>query len=155
MNSGTWIALVLFGGFCMVIVYMVTKSWLQAILVRTHALLFLAAGLIGPFIGGWPGGLTRWAIRSINNLGGDMSSRAFDTPIVPGLITICLSAFLVLTFLPESWFKRSIPDPLSLSGLLLPGLLVSAPGPIGAAFRSLFEIVGFPMAELVASGIGR
>lgn len=153
MTSGTWLALVVFGGFVMWIVYQWRKPLIQALLVRTHAILFLAAGVIGSAARGWAGDFTRWLTGKINELGGALSSEVFGTPILVGLFVIILTALLILTFLPEKWFRRSIPDWLSLAGLLLPGLAASAPGPLGESVRALYRTVGIPVAEIVKSGI--
>lgn len=153
--SAVWLACVVFGGFAMFAVYTFFKGapTMQAILVRTHALLFTAAGVVGPVAAGWPGDLTRWLGKKINELGGDLSTKIFGTSIFVGLIVGVLVLCLVITFLPGRWVKRDPWDWLSLAGLILPSVAVLTPGPFGEAVRGLYQAVGLPVADIVQAVI--
>jgi hypothetical protein len=118
------------------------RSTLDAVMVRCAAVLFLVAGMISA--GGVVGAALSWFVGVTGSVGS-------------GVIWVAWM-LLALTWLAgivsEKLFPGDVPDWLSLSGLALPSLLASVPGPVGhsvmAGLVNLHDAIG----PWVGSGFG-
>ena len=115
---------------------------LKALMVRLAAVLFLTAGTITA------GGVIGRLLHSFVHLTGQWGA---------GLVWVLwfLGAMSwVAGMVAESWFAGDVPDWLSLSGLALPSLLASVPGPVGhgiaTAMTSAHDTIGTGLASLVS-----
>lgn len=113
---------------------------IKAVMVRLAAILFLVAGTITA--GGFVGGL----LRQLVNLTGQVGAG-----IVWVLWLIGALSWLA-GMVPEKWFRGDVPDWLSMSGLALPSLLASVPGPVGhgmaVGMRAAHDTVGTGLSSL-------
>jgi hypothetical protein len=111
----------------------------KAVLVRTAAVLFLTAGAIGA--GGWIEEAFTWLVELAGDIGGG----------VAWVLWLIGALSWLAGMVPEKWFRGDVPDWLSMSGLLLPALLTSVPGPVGDAMTRAMTGV----SDLVGDGMGR
>jgi hypothetical protein len=145
----TWTSYVILGFFSLWLMTRTSKDWLDAFLVRFASACFLFAGFVGAdgIIGGWISAATTTAEGAAESVG---------WTAVLGLVVLLLAAFLIFTWLPETWFKGQIPDALSLAGLLLPGMLRIAPDPLGngveTALRTMSLLASYPVRALLGTG---
>ena len=145
----TWTAYVIVGFFALWLMTRTAKAWLDAFLVRFASACFLAAGFIGAegLIGGWIDAGTRTA---------EGAARSLGWTAILGLLVLLLAVVLILTWLPETWFRGQIPDGLSLAGLLLPGMLRIAPDPLGSGvettLRAMSWLAQYPVRALLGMG---
>ena len=116
-----------------------TGSMLDALLVRVAACLFAAAGTIGAT--GWIGNLIHSFTTTVDSTGNQVTRSAVGSAVM-WLVWFLLGLLWILCILPERWFKRSIPDWLSVSGLVLPAGLATVPGPAGVALLSILTFAG-------------
>lgn len=130
----TWTSYVIIGFFALWLMTRTAKAWLDAFLIRFASGCFLAAGFVGAdgIIGGWIDAGTRTT---------EGAARSVGWTAVLGLAVLLLAVFLILTWLPETWFKGQIPDALSVTGLLLPGLMRIAPGPLGNGVENVLGMM--------------
>lgn len=151
MGATLWFVLVAAGFGLIAIVEKAKHSTLKAVLVRVAAFAFIGAGTIGAT--GWIGDLMDGTVSWVNDTARDMGVSAIGTGAV-WVVWLSLAIGWLLCILPESWFSGDIPDWLSVSGVLLPGLAASIPGPIGDFFQRLFTTIGDLMVTGVSNLIG-
>lgn len=147
MKGTLWVTLVFTGLALMWAMRWTTRPTLDAILIRASAASYLAAGTVGA--AGWIGDLLRTTIGWVNDLVESVGRSAVGTTAVVGLLWLALTGMWVLTMLPESWFKKQIPDWLAFSGLIIPSVAGAIPGPIGEAMRSVIQTISGLMIQLV------
>ncbi|HET9656585.1 MAG TPA: hypothetical protein VFP72_14605 [Kineosporiaceae bacterium] len=138
MPTVAWVLLVVLGFLGLKLVPRARSRTLRAVLVRVAALLFLAAGTVSA------GGFVGQLIGSLVHVSGAVGAG------VAWVGWLFLAAFWLAGIVPEHWFAGDIPDWLSLSGVLLPSLLASVPGPVGATMTSGMHAV----ATTVGAGLG-
>lgn len=129
----------------------VENSTVKAVMIRAAAFAFAGAGIIGA--GGMLGRWARGAVFYVNTQGAAAGTQFLGTAAV-WIVWLLLGAAWVLTMLPESWFSIEIPDWLSMSGLVLPPLMHSVPGPVGHMLTSLIDGAGGLMISVVRSMTG-
>jgi hypothetical protein len=111
---------------------------LKAVLVRTAAILFLVAGTITA------GGVIGRALQQVVQLTGQIGAG------IVWVLWVVLALSWLAGMVPEKWFSGNVPDWLSVSGLVLPSLLVSVPGPVGRGMRVAMRAAH----DTVGSGLG-
>lgn len=118
----------------------------DAILVRLSGAAFAGAGVVGA--AGWLGSamssVLGWLISTINSISTNLVGEG-----VAVLIVLGIGALWVGAMLPDKVFKHDPPDWLLYSGVVLPGLLGSVPGPLGHGLESIIHWAGAGMAGLV------
>lgn len=111
----------------------------KAVLVRLAAVLFLTAGAIGA--GGWIGGAITWLVTFAGAIGGGLAWVLWFIGALSWLAGM----------VPEKWFRGDVPDWLSMTGVILPSLLASVPGPVGdgmtTAMGGVSDMVGNGMSS--------
>jgi hypothetical protein len=112
---------------------------LKAVLVRLAAIFFMVAGTITA--GGVVGSLLAGLVDAMNQFGAGLA-----------WILVFLG-FLswIAGIVPEKIFGGDVPDWLSVSGLALPSLLASVPGPVGRAVTQLMVTMHDTIGEMVTS----
>jgi hypothetical protein len=128
-----------------------THAFLDAVLLRTAAFSFVGAGLVGA--SGWLGSAASSMVGWMNSAGAQAGAAALGTGAV-WVIWAALTISWILTILPETWFAARIPDWLSISGLLLPSLAASIPGPLGELLRQATDSAGTLMIHLASAAVG-
>lgn len=151
MPATLWVLLTVAGFALLTVMSYIKQATLRAIAVRGAAFSFVGAGTIGA--AGLIGALTANVIAWVNGVGTDLGRDALGTGAL-WIVWLFLSIAWLLTMLPESWFGRDIPDWLSVSGLFLPALCVSIPGPVGEFFRAVFDAIGEFMVTAARNLIG-
>lgn len=134
MTTGaTWIIYTGLAFFLMIMMHW-TPGWVDWIFVRTAAILFMAAGLVGA---------TGWLGNTLANVF-NVSSSSLDSVAtiavggsIMALVWFGLAVFWVACLLPDRWFSKQTPDWLSVGGLLLPAGIAVIPGPAGAFLMSI------------------
>lgn len=153
MSATVWLVLVTIGfGLLRYVTPHTGHDLLKAILARVAACAFIGAGLIGG--AGWLGGALHTAVGWVNAQGGSAMAATIGTGAI-WVIWAALSIVWVLSFLPDDWFAKDMPDWLSVSGLVLPALAVSIPGPMGSFFQTLNQTLGGLMIHFANAAIGR
>jgi hypothetical protein len=111
----------------------------KAVLVRAAAVLFLTAGAIGA--GGYIGQFLSWLVSFAGAFGGG----------VAWVLWLIGALSWLAGMVPEKWFRGDVPDWLSMSGIVLPSLLASVPGPVGnamtTAMTGVSDVVGNGMSN--------
>jgi hypothetical protein len=134
-------------GFGLMFMMRYTGPRTDKVLVRLAAAAFVGAGAIGA--AGWFGEAiamsTSWAISLTDKLG----AQAFGAGIAWILIA-ALGVLWVGALLPDKVFKYDFPDWLVITGLVLPALLGSVPGPLGESLRAVVQWAGSSMNNAVA-----
>ena len=102
---------------------------------------------------GWLGNSLKWAVAQVNAISGAAGTAGLGTAAV-WIAWAALSIMWVLTLVPERWFGKSIPDWLSVGGIVLPGLAASIPGPLGAALNQAMHVAGGLMIAFVKYLVG-
>src|SRR4051812_38151289 len=128
VEATIWLVLVVAGFGLLRALDYVHHEWLAAAMVRVAALSFVGAGVIGAR--GWVGNFLTGAVHLVNTTGARVGAVALGTGAV-WVLWLVLTAAWVLTLLPDRWFGAGIPDWLSISGVVLPGLAASIPGHVG------------------------
>jgi hypothetical protein len=118
----------------------------DAVLVRFSSSLFLSAGFIGA------SGLVGKAEDQVRGKTEEVAAVTGWT-LVLGLLITAAGVATILTWLPEKWFRRDIPDTLSVAGIFLPGLMTLAPGPLGVGVLWVLKVLALP-GGLLAWGLG-
>lgn len=139
MQATLWVLLTALGFVVIAFMDRIPQAFLRAVAIRSAAVSFIGAGTIGA--AGWIGAASASVLAWANGVGNDLGKEALGTAAL-WVVWLVLSAAWVATMLPESWFRGDIPDWLSVSGLFLPALTVTVPGPVGDAFTRLFEWLG-------------
>jgi hypothetical protein len=151
MQATLWVLLTAIGFVVIAFMDRIPQAFLRAVAIRGAAISFVGAGTIGA--SGWIGSAAAGVLAWANGVGNDFGKEAFGTAAL-WIVWLVLSAAWVLTMLPESWFKGDIPDGLSVSGLFLPALSVTIPGPVGDFFQRMFEGLGHFAVSSVQRIIG-
>jgi hypothetical protein len=115
---------------------------IKAVLVRTAALLFLAAGTISA--GGFVGEALAKLVELTGAIGGGIA----------WVLWLIGALSWIAGMVPEKWFRGDVPDWLSVSGLALPPLLASVPGPVGDAMATGMNGVSDVVGEAMSSAFG-
>lgn len=119
MPTAAWLVLAALGFGSLRAMPNIPYAMLKAILVRTAAFLFLAAGTISA------GGLIGSTLQTLVHLTGQIGAGV----IWVGWFMLALA--WIVTILPEQIYTKPMPDWLSMSGLALPAFLGSVPGEVG------------------------
>jgi hypothetical protein len=101
---------------------------------------------------GWMGDAMEWALGWAS----DTTDRAAFALFGAGLVWIAVALVGVIwvgSFLPWKLFQMQMPDWLSLSGLVLPMLLVAVPGPLGELLRSITSTIGVWITSIVTGWV--
>lgn len=138
MPTVAWVLLVVLGFLGLKLVPRARSRTLRAVLVRVAAFLFLAAGTVSA------GGFVGQLISSLVHFSGAVGAG------VAWVGWLFMAVFWLAGIVPETWFAGDIPDWLSASGVLLPSLLASVPGPVGDTMTSGMHAV----ATAVGAGLG-
>lgn len=147
-SATTW---VLYTGIAFLSLYLMrfTGDFLDAILVRVAAILFMAAGIIGAH--GWFGDALNSVFNTVNTTGGEIARSTTGSAIMY-FVWFALGVLWIMCILPERWFSKAVPDWLSVSGLILPAGIATVPGPAGVALGgiilSLANLVTAPVRAL-------
>lgn len=138
-DAALWVLLAILGCVCLAGVQFVEWAWLKATLVRAAGLLFITGGLVqaGGLLGDTLDGLVDGVLKLANQTG----TAVVGTTIVVGALVAVLCAAWLLGMLPQKVSRMDPADWLMVSGLFLPALARSIPGPIGEAFRNLFDAI--------------
>lgn len=151
MTGTLWLLLVASGVGLMWVMRYTRHPMVDAVLVRASAFSFAGAGIVGA--GGWIGDLLGGLVEGVNSLGGQLGIAAVGSAAV-WIIWAGLSLMWILTLLPESWFGRSIPDWLAISGVVLPAMASSIPGAFGDAMSRVITACGELMIHVVGQAFG-
>jgi hypothetical protein len=151
MSATVWLVLTVMGFVLLRSMVYIRHATLKAIAIRVAAFAFIGAGTVGA--AGWLGHAMTAAISAVNRIGGQAGAAAIGTGAV-WIVWALLAGAWILTLLPESWFGRDIPDWLSMSGLVLPALAVTIPGPFGSMVRSVTTAVGGLMVAGAHAAVG-
>jgi hypothetical protein len=151
MAGTLWVLLVAMGFGWMWAMRWTRNPMLDAIFVRAAAFSFAGAGIVGA--NGWLGGALKWTVTQVNAISGAAGTAGLGTAAV-WIVWAALSIMWVLTLVPERWFGKSIPDWLSVGGIVLPGLAMSIPGPLGAALTRVMTLAGGLMVGVVKYLVG-
>lgn len=152
MTATLWVLLVVAGFGGLWCVDKAKGGLLKALLVRAAAFSFAGAGMIGA--SGWIGTAMEKVVAAVNEAAAEAGTIALGTGAV-WIIWLGLGLAWILTILPESWFGAEMPDWLSVTGLVLPALAVSIPGPIGNAIQGIIHGAGQMMISLVGGAVGQ
>lgn len=152
MNATLWVLLVVAGFGGLWCVDKAKGGLLKALLVRAAAFSFAGAGMIGA--SGWIGTAITKVIAAVNEAAAEAGMVALGTAAV-WIAWLVLGLAWILTILPESWFGAEMPDWLSVTGLVLPALAVSIPGPIGNAIQGIIHGAGQLMISLIGGAVGQ
>jgi hypothetical protein len=142
---------VMYFGFGVGLLYLMqyTGDFLDAVLVRAAAIMFLIAGFVGA--DGIIGAAMDKLFVETNSAGDEIARTAVGSAIMY-LIWFFLGLFWLLCLLPERWFSKAIPDWLSVGGIILPAGVDTVPGPAGESvmgiMTSIAEFFATPMAKL-------
>jgi hypothetical protein len=113
---------------------------IKAVLVRAAAILFLVAGTISA------GGVIGHGLHKLVHLTGQVGAGVVWVLWLVGALS------WLAGMVPEKWFSGNVPDWLSVSGLALPSLLASVPGPVGhgmtVAMGAAHDTVGSGLGSL-------
>jgi len=151
MTGTLWVLLVATGLGLMWAMRWTRSPMLDAALIRAAAFSYAGAGVIGAQ--GWIGQSLRWMVESVNRVGAQAGSAGVGTAAV-WVVWAGLAIMWVLTLLPERWFSKPIPDWLAISGVMLPGMAASIPGPLGAGLSRVITAAGGLMVNLVSYAFG-
>lgn len=151
MGPTLWFVLVVAGFGLLRAMDYVHHTLLAALLVRIAAFSFMGAGIIGA--SGFLGDLAAAAVAWVNEAAAAAGTAALGTGAV-WVIWAVLAIAWILTILPDQWFDATIPDWLSISGLLLPALAASIPGPLGDGLRQAIDAAGRLMISLARQAVG-
>ena len=151
MEATIWLVLVVAGFALLRALDYVHHGWLAAAMLRLAALSFVGAGVIGAR--GWLGDFLAGTVHFVNDTAARFGAAALGTGAV-WVLWMVLTVAWVLTLLPDRWFDAAIPDWLSISGIVLPGLATSIPGHAGEVLRQLIHTVGGAMVTFVRQAIG-
>jgi hypothetical protein len=122
-------------------------AFLDALLIRASAFSFVGAGIVGA--DGWIGSIMTGLINGLNAVGAQLGAAVIGSAAI-WIVWAGMSLAWVLTMLPETWFGRSIPDWLAISGIVLPPLAAAIPGQFGAVMNDIIGACG----QLMISGVG-
>jgi hypothetical protein len=151
MTGTLWLLLVAAGVGLMWAMRYTQHAMLDAVLVRASAFSYAGAGVIGA--GGWIGRMLAGLVDGVNSAAASLGVAALGTAAV-WVVWAGLSLAWVLTLLPEQWFGRDIPDWLAISGVVLPALAASIPGPLGQGLHDVIEACGGLMIDGVGQAFG-
>lgn len=151
MRGTTWVVLVVTGVMCMWAMRYTQRALLDAVLIRASAAAYAGAGVVGA--SGWLGGLIAGVTGWVTATGQSLGAAALGSAAV-WVVWLVLSLMWVATMLPERVFHRSIPDWLAFSGLVLPGLAASIPGPLGHGLHQVITTVGTAMVTGAGRALG-
>jgi len=140
MPAVAWMLLTALGFWILKNMPRIRHRTIRAVSVRAAAILFLVAG--GVTAGGFVGGALASLVHATQVVGAGLAWILFFLGALSWLAGM----------VPENWFRGDVPDWLSISGLALPSLLASVPGPIGAgmttAMHATSGIVGGALNSL-------
>jgi hypothetical protein len=151
MSATVWLVLTATGFGLLRALPMVGHDLLKSVLVRVAAFAFIGAGVIGA--SGWIGSWFQAAVGWINTQGSAAMLAAIGTGAV-WVLWLGLSIIWLLAVLPHGWFAFHMPDWLSVTGLALPALAASIPGPVGDFFQTVNKDIGNLMIHAASSAIG-
>jgi hypothetical protein len=151
VEATIWLVLVVAGFALLRALDYVHHEWLAAAMLRLAAVSFVGAGVIGAR--GWVGGFLAGAVHFVNATAARFGVAALGTGAV-WVVWMVLTVAWVLTLLPDRWFDAVIPDWLSISGIVLPGLAASIPGHAGDLLRQLIHTLGGSMVTFVRQALG-
>lgn len=151
MSATVWLVLTVLGFVTLRSMVYMRHATLKAIAIRFAAFAFLGAGTVGA--AGWLGHAMTAVIGAVNRIGAAAGAAAIGTGAV-WIVWALMAVAWILTLLPERWFGRDIPDWLSMSGLILPALAVTIPGPFGQALRAVTKAVGGLMVSGARTVVG-
>ena len=139
MPTVAWLLLAALGVWILRTMPRAKHRTVKAVLVRTAAILVMTAGAISA--GGWIGQALAWLVDVAGGIGGG----------VAWVLWLIGALSWLAGMVPEKWFGGDVPDWLSMSGLALPSLLVSVPGPVGQGMTEAMTGV----SDLVNSGMSQ
>lgn len=152
MTATLWVLLVVAGFGGLWCVDKAKGGLLKALLVRAAAFSFAGAGMLGA--SGWIGTAIDKIVTAVNEAAVEAGTIAIGTGAV-WIAWLVLGLAWILTVLPESWFGAEMPDWLSVSGLVLPGLAAAIPGPVGNAIEGIIYGAGQLMISLLGGAVGQ
>ena len=143
----SWILMVAVGIACLVGMKW-TPPKIDFILVRAAALSFVGAGVIGAsgILGDMLDTAVDWVV--------DLADRAGNAAVGVGIswfVVAAVGALWVGALLPAKVFSFDYPDWLVFSGLILPALIASVPGPAGGFLSEVITTAG----ETMNGAVGR
>ena len=138
-------------GFLLLFLMNFTGNFLDAVLVRVAALLFVSAGLISAT--GWLGNFISTTFTTVNTAGDQVARSAVGSTIM-WLVWFALGLLWFLCLLPHRWFAMAIPDWLSVLGLVLPAGVALIPGPAGVALTNIITTLSHLVATPVLALFG-
>jgi hypothetical protein len=151
MSATVWLVLTVLGFVTLRSMVYMRHATLKAIAIRFAAFAFLGAGTVGA--AGWLGHAMTSVIGAVNRIGAQAGAAAIGTGAV-WIAWALMAGAWILTLLPERMFGRDIPDWLSMSGLVLPALAVTIPGPFGQLIRAVTTAVGGLMVAGAHAAVG-
>ena len=151
MKGTLWLVLIVTGVMAMWGMRYTQRAVLDAALIRASAMAYAGAGVVGAsgWVGGIVGGLTGWVTAT----GKAVGMAALGSAAV-WVVWLVLSVAWVATMLPTKVFHKDPPDWLCVSGVVLPGLAASIPGPLGEGLHTLITTAGQAMVTGASAALG-
>lgn len=117
------------------------------ILVRMAGGAFMGAGTVG--FDGWIGNMISTVLGWITSLADSLGAPWLGNTVVwIGVLGVAL--LWVAAMLPDNIFEKDAPDWLLYSGVILPSMMGSVPGPLGNGLTQVFQWAGDVMVSFVA-----